>query len=58
MFRYPDRIEQYLQKNFTDHVQGYRKGWLDIHSFNEFDKQCYHIYTKVNGKKKIIGTVI
>lgn len=58
MFHKPDKIELYLIKNYPGHVHGYRMGWLEIEEFEVFGKKCYHIFTKREGKKKIIGTVI
>ena len=58
MFEPPDKIELYLRKNNPEHVHGYRMGWLTIENFEFQQKECYHIFTEHEGKKKIVGTVI
>lgn len=58
MFHKPDRIELYLKRNYPQHVHGYRMGWLTIEKINFHGRECYHIFTKREGNKKIVGTVI
>ena len=67
MFHYPDRIEQYLQKNFPEHVNGYRQGWLKVErvDLRKNDEsfivgECFHLYTREDSSSEweLFGTVI
>jgi len=49
-------VIQYIKKNFPQHLQGYYNGWLRTEQVESYG--AIHIYSKVNGSWKIIGTVL
>lgn len=67
MFEPPDRIELYLRRNFPQHVNGYKQGWLKVERVDlEKDdesfivSECFHLYTREdkNSEWELFGTVI
>ena len=50
------KVIQYIKRNFPQHLDGYRKGWLKTKQIDTYN--AIHIYSKVDDSWQIIGTVL
>jgi len=49
-----NKFERYLEKNAPEHLEGYRKGWLDINTVEFANHYFHHIFSA----EKVIGTLV
>jgi hypothetical protein len=50
------KVISYIKRHLPQHLEGYRKGWLKTEQIDTYN--AIHIYSKINGSWKIIGTVL
>jgi len=50
------KVLSYIKRNIPQHEKGFRRGWLKLEEVDSYN--AIHIYSKINGSWKIIGTVL